>query len=318
MRVIKKHAKTIGKILFVLILILIIIYTFKDSAGDILTQLKKTSFLVIAGICIASVMYELVEGWISYSLAKVYNPDFKYWQGVECAFYAAFYRVATLGSGAGVAAIYYFNERGVPYSKGTGLYTIEYMLHKVSIALFAGIFFILNWGYMQKYYSQYDMTLLIGFGVTFVIAAVLLLFACSKKFHVKKLEEQCAILEDAAATLLKRGGLIAGCILKNLLKFTFWYGIPFLILAETGKLTLSQGLAVTSLAMMLAAVIPAPAGIGSSEFVLTMLLAKIVGTGAAGSVALLYRFATFVLPFVIGAVVVVLWRRVHRSTEKAA
>ena len=214
MRVIKKHAKTIGKILFVLILILIIIYTFKDSAGDILTQLKETSFLVIAGICIASVMYELVEGWISYSLAKVYNPDFKYWQGVECAFYAAFYRVATLGSGAGVAAIYYFNERGVPYSKGTGLYTIEYMLHKVSIALFAGIFFILNWGYMQKYYSQYDMTLLIGFGVTFVIAAVLLLFACSKKFHelllwivrklnrsgklteqVKKLEEQCAILE---------------------------------------------------------------------------------------------------------------------------
>ena len=69
---------------------------------------------------------------------------------------------------------------------------------------------------------------------------------------------------------------------------------------------------------MLAAVIPAPAGIGSSEFVLTMLLAKIVGTGAAGSVALLHRFATFVLPFVIGAVVVVLWRRVHRSTEKAA
>ena len=307
MRVIKKHAKTIGKILFVLILILIIIYTFKDSAGDILTQLKETSFLVIAGICIASVMYELVEGWISYSLAKVYHPDFKYWQGVECAFYAAFYRVATLGSGAGVAAIYYFNERGVPYSKGTGLYTIEYMLHKVSIALFAGIFFILNWGYMQKYYSQYDMTLLIGFGVTFVIAAVLLLFACSKKFHevllwiVRKLNRSGKLTEQV-----------------NLLKFTFWYGIPFLILAETGKLTLSQGLAVTSLAMMLAAVIPAPAGIGSSEFVLTMLLAKIVGTGAAGSVALLYRFATFVLPFVIGAVVVVLWRRVHRSTEKAA
>ena len=77
MRVIKKHAKTIGKIFFVLILILIIIYTFKDSAGDILTQLKETSFLVIAGICIASVMYEQVEGCVSYSLAKVYNPDFK-------------------------------------------------------------------------------------------------------------------------------------------------------------------------------------------------------------------------------------------------
>ena len=99
----------IGKILFVLVLIAIIVYTFKDSAGDIMAQLKDTSLLVITGICIASVLYELVEGWITWSLAKVYNPDFKYWQGVESAFYAAFYRVATLGSGAGVAAIYYFN-----------------------------------------------------------------------------------------------------------------------------------------------------------------------------------------------------------------
>lgn len=331
---IKKHAKTIGKILFVLIIIGIIIYTFKDSAGDILNQLKETSLLVILSICIFSVLYELVEGWITWSLARVYNPDFKYWQGVESAFYASFYRVATLGSGAGVAAIYYFNENGVPYSKGTGLYTIEYMLHKVSIALFSGIFFLLNWGYMQEHYSKYDLTLLAGFGITFVIAVVLLLFACSRKFHeiviwivkklnrsgklseqLKKLEEQCKILEDAAASLLHHWGLIAGCVLKNLLKCVCWYGIPYLILRGSYDITFSQALAVTSLSMMLAAVIPAPAGIGSSEFVLTMLLAFIVGTAEAGSVALLYRFATFVLPFVIGAVVVLFRKKVHRKNS---
>lgn len=331
---IKKHAKTIGKILFVLIIIGIIVYTFKDSAGDIWNQLKATSMLVILGICLFSIFYELVEGWITCSLARVYNPDFKYWQGVESAFYASFYRVATLGSGAGVAAIYYFNENGVPYSKGTGLYTIEYMLHKVSIALFSGIFFLLNWSFMQEHYSKYDLTLLAGFGITFVIALVLLLFACSRKFHevilwivrklnrkgrlteqLKKLEEQCKILEDAAAALLHRPALIAGCILKNLLKCVFWYGIPYLILRSTCDITFVQGLAITSLSMMLAAVIPAPAGIGSSEFVLTMLLAVIVGTAQAGSVALLYRFATFVLPFVIGAVVVLFRKKVHRKNR---
>ena len=324
----------IGKILFVLVLIAIIVYTFKDSAGDIMAQLKDTSLPVITGICIASVLYELVEGWINYSFAKVYNPDFKYWQGVESAFYAAFYRVATLGSGAGVAAIYYFNEKGVPYSKGTGLYTIEYMLHKVSIALFSGIFFLLNWSFMQKHYHKYDMTLLAGFGITFVIAVVLLLFACSRKFHelilwivkkinrkgkldeqVTKLEEQCKILEEAAGTLLKRGGLIVTCILKNMLKLVCWYGIPFIILAGSYDLNLPQVLAITSLSMMLAAVIPAPAGIGSSEFVLTMLLAVIVGTAEAGSVSLLYRFATFVLPFLIGAVVVLLRKKVHKQNN---
>lgn len=332
---IKKHAKTIGKLIFVLVLIAAIIYTFKDSAGDILAQLKETSVIVLLSICISSICYELVEGWITCAFARVYNPEFKYWQGVESAFYASFYRVATLGSGAGVAAIYYFNEKGVPYSKGTGLYTIEYMLHKVSIALFSGILFLLNWTYMQKHYSKYNLTLLAGFGITFVIALVLLFFACSAKFHemilwivgklnrsgrfteqVRKLEEQCRILEDAAGTLLRRKGLIAGSILKNFLKCIFWYGIPYLILRSSCDISIFQALAVTSLAIMLAAVIPAPAGIGSSEFVLTMLLSVIVGTAQAGSVALLYRFATFVLPFVVGAVVVLLRKKIHRNDAK--
>lgn len=332
---IKKHAKTIGKLIFVLILIAAIVYTFKDSAGDILAQLKETSLMVVLCICLSSICYELVEGWITWAFARVYNPEFKYWQGVESAFYASFYRVATLGSGAGVAAIYYFNEKGVPYSKGTGLYTIEYMLHKVSIALFSGILFLLNWTYMQKHYSKYDLTLLAGFGITFVIALVLLLFACSAKFHelilwivrklnrsgkfteqVQKLEEQCRILEDAAGTLLRRKGLIAGGILKNFLKCVFWYGIPYLILRGAYDISLFQALAVTSLAIMLAAVIPAPAGIGSSEFVLTMLLSVIIGTAEAGSVALLYRFATFVLPFAVGAVVVLFRKKIHRKETK--
>ncbi|MCI8326174.1 MAG: flippase-like domain-containing protein [Lachnospiraceae bacterium] len=317
-------------------LVAIIIYTFKDSAGDILAQIKKTSLLVVFSICISSVLYEMVEGWITWSLAKVYNPDFKYWQGVESAFYVSFYRVATLGSGAGVSAVYYFNESGVPYSQGTGFYTIEYTLHKVSIALFSGIFFLLNWGYMQGHYQKYNLALLAGFSLTFVIAIGLLLFACSKNFHklviwiveklnrkgrfteqLEKLREQCQILEDAAATLLKRVGLIVGCVLKNFLKCVFWYGIPYLILKDFYDISLSQTLAVTSLAIMLAAVLPSPAGIGSSEVVLIMLLSLIVGTAEAGSVALLYRFATFVLPFLIGAVAVLCFHRRVRHIKES-
>ena len=64
--------------------------------------------------------------------------------------------------------------------------------------------------------------------------------------------------------------------------------------------------------IMLAAVLPAPGGIGSTELVLTSLFAGIVGTGLAGSASLLYRFGTFVFPFMVGAVVV-LARRVRQK-----
>ena len=66
-----------------------------------------------------------------------------------------------------------------------------------------------------------------------------------------------------------------------------------------------ETMAITALSVMLAAVIPAPAGVGSTEFVFTGLFAGIVGTGIAGSASLLYRFATFVFPFLIGVAVVI-------------
>ena len=60
---------------------------------------------------------------------------------------------------------------------------------------------------------------------------------------------------------------------------------------------LSFGL--TSFAVILAGSIPTPAGIGSFEFVYLLLFSPIVGTVDAASSMLLYRFASYVWPFLI-------------------
>lgn len=162
---------------------------------------------------------------------------------------------------------------------------------------------------MKEHYSEYFNLLIAGYVLTAVIATALLLFCCSKKFHgillflvdklnrkgkfdaqAAMLREQCGILEDAAGMLLTKGKLIASIVAKNLLKFAFCYGIPFVILYREYGLTLLQSWAVTSLAFMLAAVIPSPAGIGSSEFVFTALFTVLVGTGEAGSAGTVIPF----------------------------
>lgn len=70
-----KNKKRLAKLIFVAILLLIIWYTFKDSAGDIVAQLQKTSFAVLVAIMAATVIYHLFEAWITYSLARRYNPN---------------------------------------------------------------------------------------------------------------------------------------------------------------------------------------------------------------------------------------------------
>lgn len=301
-----------------------IVYTFRDSAGPILEQLEETPVWVVLAICMCAFLYDVVESVITFLLARQYNPDFKFQKAMGNTFYCAFYRVATLGSGAGVAAVYYLNENGVAVSQGFGMYMIEYALHKISIAIFSGIFFLLNFGYMQEHFADYTWLMVAGYAITIVITVVLVLFCSAKWFHdlllrflsllnrkgkldtlIAQLTEQCMMLEDAAKRLLSRKKLVAETILLNLLKAAFWYGIPYLIFISHAQVTLAETMAVTAMSVMLAAVIPSPAGIGSTEFVFTALFASIVGTGLAGSASLLYRFGTFVFPFVLGAIVVI-------------
>ena len=56
-RIFMKNKKRLAKLIFVAILLLIIWYTFKDSAGDIVAQLQKTSFAVLVAIMAATVIY---------------------------------------------------------------------------------------------------------------------------------------------------------------------------------------------------------------------------------------------------------------------
>lgn len=330
----KKHRKTILKWALVIVIVVAIAYTFQDSAGPILEQLKMTAPTVLVAICVMSVIYHLIEGTITAILAKQYEPEFKIRWGIGNAFFCSFYRVATLGSGAGIAAIMYLNEHKIEYSKGFGLYMLQYAFHKISTAIYSAIFFVLSFGYMIRHFGGYTGVLLAGYVVTMIITLGLILFCCSEKFHKlifkiiaffnksgkwdvleKQLQGQCQELEDASRYLLKRKKMVAGIILLNMVKFCFWYGIPYLIFAGNGNITIIETMGITALSVMIAAVIPAPAGIGSTEIMFTTLFAGIVGTGLAGSASLLYRFATFVFPFMAGAVLVIGRKvRQHRAS----
>lgn len=323
-----KKVKTIGKALFIVVLLAAICYTFRDSAVPIWHQLTKTAPWVLISTAMSSVIYHMMEGWVIFSFGREYSPAFRYSWGVGCAFYSSFYRVATLGSGAGVAAVYYLDKHGIPADRGTGMYMLRYVVHKVSIVIFSGLFYLLDFRFMQEHFRENLHWLLAGYVLTIAICLILVLVVCSQRFHQLllfllkkcnrkgKLSDKIQMAEDyfrglkqESERLLRQKRLIGVSILKDMFKLTFWYGIPWMIMWGTGQLTLRDSLAVTSMAVMLAAVIPAPAGIGSVEVLLTAFLATITDMGQAGAVALLYRFATFLFPFVVGGITAILWRK---------
>ena len=330
-----KFKKTWLKVIFVVVLLAIIAYTFRNQAGDILAELEHTPLHIILAILVSSVIYLLIESWITYSLAIRYNPEFKFRQAVYNAFMVCFYRLSTLGSGNGVAAVYNLGQHGIEYSEAIGMYMVQYVMHKISIAIFSGIFLLVNWHFMWTNFRDYGILLIAAYGLTVLICIGLILFVVSKWFHgvilnigqkfnkngkldgaLMKLETNAQIMEVSTTRLIKDKKLLIVMILKNLIKFVFWYGIPFLIVFGDGDLSLVNSLSITSLAVMTAAVIPTPAGIGAVEFVMTGLFSVVVGVNRAGAITILYRIATFIFPFAAGGVAILLHRFFARKRGK--
>ena len=328
----RKKKNFIAKLIFVAVLLAIILYTFKDSALSIFNQLTQTSLKVIIGVCVSSVIYHMFEAWITFSLARRYTPGITYLKAIGGAFYCSFYRLATLGSGGGVAMVYYLGRFGVGYSEGIGLYMVQYIMHRVSIALFCAVLFLFNMQFMAANYSTYGVYLALAFCLTAVIAFLLCMLIISPKFHgvilrlagklnrsgrfdrwVEKLESTAQILETTSAKLLKEKGTLIGILIKDMVKLCFWFGIPFIVLYGTSYMTIPQILAVTSLAVLTASAIPTPSGIGALELIMTAMFAVLVGVELGGAVMILYRFGTFIFPFIVGGIYMILLKvRVYK------
>lgn len=331
----KKKIKwtTILKLVVLVLFISISVYTFRDLGQPILNEIKHTPIQVIVMICVFALLYEVVDGWITTTLARVYNPDFSLISGIGCSLYACFYRLASAGTGTGLAGVHYLSDRGVEYSKATGMYTLGYVFHRVGMMVIAILFLFVNLPFFLAHYSQYGGLLITGLVLTTLLVTFLLFICLSKRAHkmiyklvarinkngkieryVDYINSEIQLFEMGSRDLFGNKARVVTIIAQNVLKQFFWCSIPYLILQGNPAYswTFSEYLAVTAMSVMLAAIIPSPAGVGATEYMFITLFSVIVEPGTAGSVAILYRFATFVFLFLVGIFVAIPQRKKHK------
>lgn len=324
----KYRIQQLQKALLTLIIFLLLFIALKDSLPDIWQQLKKTSPVILTHILLTSVFYHCSEGLITAFIARKHLPEFSLKTGIQCAFYCSFYRVATLGSGAGAAGTYFLHKKGIDIVSAAGMYMMQYIFHKISIALYAVFMLICNFSFMYHTYYQYSSFLATGIGITLLIVVFLFALCFCKPLHslvyrfccwlcrkgIEKIDpetirEQLALLRNTSSLLMNDKKLLFQLMFINFIKLSFWYSIPFLILHRENIFSLTASLSITSLVTALAGVIPTPAGIGSTEFVYLLLYEPVTGTVAAASSMLLYRFSTYLFPVLPGGIIILIRKR---------
>lgn len=316
-----KKKKTAIKYAVFIVLILIVIWYFRDSIRDILNEVINTSLEELAVMMILSFLYFMIEGRIISVMAKKYNPSFSLFRGMGCAYFCNFYRIVTFGSGTGIAEIYYLNRSGVDAARATGMGLVQYIIQKITTAIYGIAGYYLFYRAMTELTVGYDSLLSLGFFVALVIVGALILISTSSAFsrtilfwmkkicrkkekwmeRVEKWEEQIGILQREAKELLKDKKKLLRIFGYDFLKMTLWYLIPYVVLRECAGLSPAFAASLMAVVFTLAGVLPAPSGFGSLELVFVLLYGKLTGNAKAVSAILLFRFVTNIIPFVIGA-----------------
>lgn len=93
----KKRLKFAGKLLFVCLLLGILYYSFRDSMGDMLTELANVSPQVVMSLFLTVILYHIFEGHITWLIVHKTHPEYPRLKGFCNAFYCSFYKTATLG-----------------------------------------------------------------------------------------------------------------------------------------------------------------------------------------------------------------------------
>lgn len=308
-------------ILGIIVIIYLIIHVFKGEIGKVFNQLFQTNPLILALVLILGILYLMCEGYMIKQLAASFSNQFTTKMGICCASSVAFFRVVTFGSGTTISEVLFYRSKGMDTSDGIGMTILHMIFYKTALLLtsICALFYTYSW--LTHTFHHVLLFLILGMILTLLMIVLLLFITLKENWHrrlvtfldrkikraswrqkLKKFNEQVISLRASVQKMIAEPAHVFFVFVLNIGKLFFWYSIPYIVLHQESNISYLFSISLVALTLILSGVIPTPAGIGSFEFVYMLLFRPVVGTVLAISSLLLYRFASYIFPFICGMI----------------
>lgn len=279
-------------------------------------------------------LYQIMDGLNFTTMVKVNKPDYKRWEGIECAFYTSFFRVTSFGSAPYLGTSYNLFKRGIPLSEGVAISAVNYSIHKGVIALICFAFGLYSRNTLFALGEHYFIYFLLSLFLVIPIAIVLIGFCTSTHFHqlilnilhsldkkkkhadqIDRVRDQLTHMKIVTGQQMKNKKRLPIMIVRHIVKQIAIYSIPYFVLYGQIDCDIVTIIALTAVIVSIAGVIPSPGGIGSTEFAFVLLMSGLAANEKILSAALLYRFFTFYFPGLIGGIMILFMRMIHYENK---
>lgn len=297
----------------------LLLLVFGDTLPEIVRNLRAVPLRGVLWLLVLGLAYECMEAALAMVLLRA-RGDIRYADALNVTFLAVFGNIATMGAGTLPMQSFYLYRRGLDAGGALGIMASEYVLHKISVLIYATLALLFGGSWLRESASGLARYVGIGYAIgALIVLALTLLYTWDKvltlvlallqrlpdtpKWNERREKWAGSLTQlntEARKVLLVRSVRVRGVVV-SLLKLFVLYSIPYFALRLAGctALSFAEVQVLSSLMLLITSALPNVAGVGPTEFAFLLLFSSWAGTAAASSALVLYRVATYFFPFLL-------------------
>lgn len=331
--------KSIKKNTIILLLItgLVLFFVLKDDFDDIATTLATMDYKFILIAVLIYFLSIFLKSYITYltiddkkkvSLKEAikHNVIIQFFNGIT-----------PFSSGGQPMEIYMLTEHNIRASKGTNIVIQNFIFYQTALVIYGIIAVLYNAIFHIFPKVPFLRTLvLIGFIINIIVAIALFTICLSRKFtrksmhliinilsRIKIVKNKTQVIEKweirldefhgSAKDLRKRKKLFILGVIFNILSLTCLYIVPLFIvyaMHDYTSINIMDTLTSSAYILIIGAFVPIPGASGGIEFGFLKFFGNFIYGGTIAATLLIWRFITYYLGMIIGALVFSLEKKV--------
>ena len=333
----KKKRGYVVSVAVLLLLLVVTVLVFRDKLPEIISAMRSVPTKLIILILLIGMGYQLLDSLMCMVLVRSRVPELSYIQAFELTLTGIFALVCTNSIATIPLQSAYLYTYGIDVGHSMGMMTLKYVFHKATIAGFALVMLLVNFGWLRAAVPEVMGYLIPGFAMCTAIILVLVLLCTWDKMRIfidklidwlpgrgklaekkNSWKENIDLMYTEFGNISGQKGRIAKILAINAAKLTLVYSVPVLALSAlgAGDVGLFHGETLSSLVWLIGGVLPSVSGLGPIDLAFALLFGPFAPENTVSAALVLYRAATYFVPFVISLPTVYLaQRRIRRRLE---
>lgn len=337
-----KNQKYVWNILLVIAITVIALYfALKDNFNTIVHAILTMNVFSLLAILLWGALYTIVWGGVYVVYGRKYLKKYSIKDGIAVAFVGSFFAGITPSSTGGqIGQVYIMKKQGIKVSDSASVLWADFIIYQTTMMIYTTILFLLRYAHYRSQ-SGWFRIILIGYLINLLVIVILYTIALFPKLYIKltnklaKFMSHFKFIKDPdhlveswtiqvtqftkeAKTLSKDKRRIIICVLINTIRLTLLYSLPFVV-AKALHIQIQWNqlldvIALSSFVVMANSFIPIPGASGGTEVVFSLLFQGMMQS-LTGAVMILWRFSTYHVVIIIGALVFMMMRNHYIRQE---